>query len=490
MNIHFNYTLFSEIYIFILFFIILIFNIFFHLSYTNNFPNYYKATSYLIIIILLNTSTVDLFNRLNIIQSYDLFKTSGDIIIKLFLLLISIIFFVYTYTYMELMKSKIFEYLIIIYFVIINFIFLIINIDIISFYLLLEIISLSYYILTSFNKYNQYSVESGLKYFILSSFTSICLLFGYSFIYGLIGTLNIIDLNLFFSIKEKNNIIIFIYGVSSILILIAFLFKLYAAPFHFWVSDIYQGAPSITTAFFATLTSLPLFYIFNKYIFSFFYFLNSYLFIIIVLISILSMILGALGALYQKKIKRLIAYSSVTTIGYLFIGFIQENVLLLSHSFTYFFLYILNSTGIFIIFLNLYNSYSLFFIERFSLLSGLMIKNKLLCLCLIVFFFTAAGIPPFSLFIAKLLILTGISYQLYNILLFILIITAVLSAFYYLRIIKIMSFDINKKWIYFMPIYYVNYIFCILLVILNLSYFGNVNILNIFTDYIILHFYT
>jgi NADH-quinone oxidoreductase subunit N len=244
----------------------------------------------------------------------------------------------------------------------------------------------------------------------------------------------------------------------------------------------------MTTAFFATLTSLPLFYIFCKYFISFFYFLNKYLFSIFVTLSILSMILGALGALYQKKIKRLIAFSSVSTIGYVFIGFIQENILLLSHSFTYFFLYILNSTGLFIVFLNLYNNHSSFFIERLSLLNGLIEKNKILCLSLIVLFFTAAGIPPFSLFIAKLLILTGISYQLYTILLFILIFSAILSGFYYLRIIKIMSFDKSKKWIYINNINYINCLFCILLVILNLSYFNNVGMLNVLSDYIVLHF--
>jgi NADH-quinone oxidoreductase subunit N len=178
------------------------------------------------------------------------------------------------------------------------------------------------------------------------------------------------------------------------------------------------------------------------------------------------MILGLFGALYQKKIKRLVAFSSVSNIGYLIIGFIQENPQSISHSVTYFLLYMINVTGLFLIFLNLYLPKSYFFLERLTLLSGFINRNKWLFFSLIVLFFTAAGIPPFSLFFAKILILTGLSYQLYSILLFILVFSAILSGFYYLRVIKYMSFDIKTHWYYISTISYINSILLVKIIII------------------------
>lgn len=154
----------------------------------------------------------------------------------------------------------------------------------------------------------------------------------------------------------------------------------------------------MTTAYFATVTSFPLFYIFIKLFVSFFYWIHPYFTFLITILSVLSMLLGLFGALYQKKIKRLVAFSSVSNIGYLFIGFIQENPQSISYSLTYFLLYMLNITGIFLIFLNLYIAKSNFFLERLTLLSGFINRNKWLTMSIVILFFTAAGVPPFSYF--------------------------------------------------------------------------------------------
>jgi NADH-quinone oxidoreductase subunit N len=384
------------------------------------------------------------------------------------------------------MRFNTFEYALIIYFIVLNFNLFILTIDVISFYILLEIQSLSFYLLTAFDKKNQYSVESGLKYFILSSFSSICLLFGYSFFYGMTGILNLIDFMSFFINIYDNDINLYFYIVSSLLILIAFLFKLYVAPFHFWISDIYQGAPTMTIAFFGTITLLPLFYIFIKYFLLFFYFFHFFFFSIILIIAIFSMILGAIGAIYQKKIKRLIAFSSISNIGYVLIGLVENNLMLLSYSLNYFIIYILNTMGLFLIFLNLNLKKSNFFLERLTLLSGWVNRSKLLMFYIIVIFFTAAGIPPFSLFVGKILILTSLSYNLFSFLLFIIIFSAILSSFYYLRIIKYMAFDKSKKWIHLSKITYINSILLTLLVLFNIFFILNSSIVTIFTDYIVL----
>jgi NADH-quinone oxidoreductase subunit N len=478
--------LFPEIYLFVSFFILLTISIGINLSKQMNFPNIYTFTCYFVVLFGMNVILIDFWNCLEIYYSYDFYKNTSDIIIKFIIILFTIIFLIYSKNYMYKMKLHMFEYTLIIYLTILSFSLFIITTDLLNFYLLLEIQSLCFYLLTAFNKHNQYSVESGLKYFILSSFSSVSLLFGFSFIYGLTGSLNFIDITLFLSMLVEEGSWLNSYSIASILILIAFLFKLYVAPFHLWISDIYQGAPSISTAFFGTITSLPLFYLFIKYFISFFYWIQPYFSILLLLLSVFSMILGLLGAIYQKKIKRLIAFSSISNVGYLLIGFIQENPIALSHSMAYLLLYMINLTGIFIIFLNLWMPKLNIFLERLTLLSGFIFRNKWLAIMIIIYFFTAAGIPPFSLFITKILILTGISYNLFTILLFILVFSAITSGYYYLRVIKYISFNVKKEWLYISNIQYINSLFILNIALISIFFLLSASEVYVLSDYIIL----
>jgi NADH-quinone oxidoreductase subunit N len=478
--------LFSEIYLFISFFVLLTISISINLSKEINFPNVYSFTSFFIVLFGINVICIDIWNCLEIYYSFDFYKNIADIIVKIIILLFTIVFLLYSDNYMKKIKMDMFEYVIVVYLTVLSFSLFIITTDLLNFYLLLEIQSLCFYLLTAFNKYNQYSVESGLKYFILSSFSSVSLLFGYSFIYGLVGSLNFMDINIFLSMLVDNGSWGNSYSVASILILLAFLFKLYVAPFHLWVSDVYQGAPTISTAFFGTITTLPLFYIFIKYFVSFFYWVQPYICILLLVFSVLSMFLGLLGAIYQKKIKRLVAFSSVSNIGYLLIGFIQENPIALSYSIGYLLLYMINITGIFIIFLNLWMPKLNIFMERLTLLSGFIFKNKWLAMMIIFFFFTAAGIPPFSLFIAKILILTGVSYMLYTIILFILVFSAITSGFYYLRVIKYISFNVRNEWVFVSSISYVNSLFIIYFAFISILFLLIASEVYMLSDYVIL----
>jgi NADH-quinone oxidoreductase subunit N len=197
------------------------------------------------------------------------------------------------------------------------------------------------------------------------------------------------------------------------------------------------------------------------------------------------MVLGLLGAIYQKKIKRLIAFSSISNIGYLLIGFIQENPIALSHSMAYLILYMINITGIFIIFLNLWMPRMKIFVERITLLSGFIYRNKWKAM-IIIYFFTAAGIPPFSLFITKILILTGISYNLFTILLFIVVFSAITSGFYYLRVIKYISFNVRKEWMYISNIHYINSLFIVNIELISIFFLFGASEIYVLSDYIIL----
>jgi len=483
MLLYYNFF-FSDIYLFISFFFLFLISIFLNLSKNNNFPNIYSFTCFFISLFLINIIILDNTNFFENINSYDLYKNDVDLLIKWIIILFTILFFIYSYLYTTKMGLHLFEYSLTIYFILLSFNFFISSLDLLSFYLLLEIQSLCFYFLTAFNKHNQYSVESGLKYFILSSFSSISLLFGFSIIYGITGSLNFYDIFLFFSSSNIHYYFSYSHYVSGFLILVAFLFKLYVAPFHSWISDIYQGAPTMTTAYFATITSFPLFYVFIKLYLSFFYWMHYFFFFIFIILSILSMILGLFGALYQKKIKRLVAFSSISNIGYLMIVFVQENPQTLSYSILYFLLYILNITGIFLIFLNLYINKTHSFLERFSSLSNFFNRNKWLALSLIFLFFTAAGIPPFSLFYAKILMLIGLTYRFHVLILFILVFSAIVSSFYYLRVIKHMSFNMSTKWIYLYNISYINYLLISYIIIINTFFFYKSSKLLVISDYI------
>lgn len=192
--------LFSEIYLFFSFFILFTISIFLNLSKRDNFPNVYKFSCFFIILFSLNVVIIDVWNYLEIFDSYDIYKNSGDIIVKWIIIFFTILFLIYSYFYIKKMKLNFFEYSLTVYFILLSFSFFILTTDLLSFYLLLEIQSFCFYLLTAFNKHNQYSVESGLKYFILSSFSSVSLLFGFSFIYGITGSFNFSDIYFFFLI--------------------------------------------------------------------------------------------------------------------------------------------------------------------------------------------------------------------------------------------------------------------------------------------------
>jgi NADH-quinone oxidoreductase subunit N len=482
-----NYIyIFTDLYFFTSFFILFFIGIFFNLKKQYYFSNIYKLCCFFILISIINIIIIDTQYQVNYSNTYDIIKNDADLLIKWFLLVFVSIFLCYSYKYIKKNKLHLFEYVLVIYFTIFSFSLFISTIDLLSFYLLLEIQSLCFYMLTAFNKNNQYSVESGLKYFVLSSFSSVCLLYGFSFIYGITGSLNYYDIFLFFSYNNIHNSFNYTYYIACFFILVAFLFKLYIAPFHIWVGDIYQGSPSMTTAFFASITSFPLFYIFIKYWSTLFYWLQPIFLYIICILSILSMLLGLFGALYQKKIKRLVAFSSVSNIGYLLIAFIQENIQSYIYSIVYFIMYMINITGLFAIFLNLYILKKMYFIERLTLLSGLFLKNKILAFSIVVLFFTSAGVPPFPLFLTKILILMGLSYNIFSLLLFILVFSAILSSYYYIRVIKNISFNINTYWVMFGNINYISALIIINIVLINFFYFFSGSLLLVISDYIIL----
>lgn len=355
--------------------------------------------------------------------------------------------------------------------------------DLILTYLCIELQSFCFYILAALRRKDIRSLEAGLKYFILGSFSSSFLLFGISLLYGLTGLTNLNELMLFYNIfvssspetflLEQYQFLYFGSTIATLFIFVGLFFKIYAAPFHFWIVDIYQGAPTFVTAYFASVPNIPLLYLIVK-LGEIFFVINSLWYYILLFCALLSMLLGTLGALYQKLIKKLIAYSAIGHTGYfltLVLMLQQESIYPLQYLLTYMTMYSLTTLGIFTVFMMLekHTRYSTQFVESLHLLAGLYKRNKLLAIILSLLLFSIAGIPPLPGFIVKLFLFTSILSPHYRFLLFLYVmLIAVASCFYYVRIIKLIYFSKAKEWPFYSPLPYSSSavlmcIFCVLI---------------------------
>jgi len=329
------------------------------------------------------------------------------------------------------------EYPILILTSVLGMILMISSYDLIVFYLGLELQSLSLYILASFKRENERSTEAGLKYFVLSALATGLLLYGSSLIYGFTGSTNfeIISKNL-----DSNNIGA-VFGIVFIIIGLAF--KVSAVPFHMWTPDVYEGAPTSVTSFFALIPKIAAITVFIRFMYVPFLNVIDQWQTIIVFISIASMILGATAAIGQKNIKRLMAYSSIGHMGYALAGLATGTNSGIQSTIIYLIIYLTMNLGAFgcIFMLKREN----IFYENINDLSGLSKNHPLLALSFLIILFSLAGIPPLAGFFAKFYIFMSVIETKMYTLAIIGLLTTVISAFYYLRIVKIIYFDKPKK---------------------------------------------
>lgn len=364
-----------------------------------------------------------------------------------------------------------FEFIILILLCLYSLNMLVCSVNLISFYLLIELQSICFYTLAAFSKKNKYSIEAGLKYFILSSFSSVLLLFGIAILYGFSGLFNYEDLLMFFI--NANHItnyfnLYYIFTLAIALMLTGLLFKLYSFPFHFWVSDIYQGSPYLSTVFFSIFPFPSLFYILLKLYVNIFIFFQESFTMFFILSSIGSMIVGILGAIQQKKIRRLVAYSSITGTGYYLMAFTLPDLHIIINIFFFIIVYIINIFGLFLCFANLITIDKKLNIERFISLGGLYKYNKYLSFFIILFLFSIAGLPPFPTFLAKLYLLFDLySYSLY-IFMFFIIITTIISFYYYLRISKVILYNNVHNWFHIKKMSYISVLLIIYILFFNI----------------------
>lgn len=351
-------------------------------------------------------------------------------------------------------QIKDYEYTILILLATLGMLLLISSKDLIIMYLSIETLSLSLYILAGFKKTGQLSTEAGLKYLIMGGLSSGILLFGCALIYISTGILDFDNLanyifnNTIINTNTNNEIGV---EIGSLLICIAIMFKLAAAPFHMWAPDVYEGSPTIITAFFAIVPKIAILTLLVNLIYNVFWgIFNSVLLPFFIFSALLSVIIGSIGAVNQTKFKRLLAYSAISHMGFILLGLIPGTLNSLQTSFIYIILYIITSLNTFAFTFIYFNKYKNSFKNTtyyLSDLSALSRKEPVLALTLTLSLFSIAGIPPLAGFISKYYILLSLIQNNYIVIATLTILFSVIACFYYIRIIQYMYFKNNNTYL-------------------------------------------
>lgn len=313
--------------------------------------------------------------------------------------------------------------------------------DLITLYLGIELQSLTLYVIATLNRDSARSSEAGLKYFVLGALASGILLYGCSLIYGFSGTTNFADLSVLS--RETFSGGVDVRGLPLILGLIFVVsglgFKISAVPFHMWTPDVYEGAPTPITAFFAAAPKLAGMAILVRFLYSGFSDAAVVWQQIIIFLSVSSMILGSFGAIAQRNIKRLMAYSSIGHVGYALVGLASTGVSGVSALLSYMTIYIAMTLGCFACILSMRRDGAR--VEMIDDLAGTSGTHPFMALCLAILMFSLAGVPPLAGFFAKFFVFgAAVGAGLYE-LAILGVVSSVVGAFYYLRIVKIIYID-------------------------------------------------
>jgi len=308
--------------------------------------------------------------------------------------------------------------------------------DLITLYVGLELQNLPLYVVASFNRESAPSSEAGLKYFVLSALSSGMLLYGISLVYGFTGTTAFADLSSLMASGATSSAGVI---VGLVFVVVGLAFKISAVPFHMWTPDVYEGAPTPVSMFFALAPKMAALGLFIRFMIAPFGPLVGEWRQIIVFLSIASMVFGAVAAVAQHNIKRLMAYSSIGHVGYLLIGLAAGTTEGIRGALVYLAIYLFMNVGAWAVILCMRRQGQM--LEEIADLAGLSRTHPALALAFGIFLFSLAGVPPTAGFFAKLYIFfAAIDAKLAG-LAVIGVLASVVSAFYYLRIVKVMYFD-------------------------------------------------
>ena len=307
--------------------------------------------------------------------------------------------------------------------------------DLMTLYIGLEMNSLAAYVLAAFLTKDDRSGEAGLKYFVLGALASGILLFGMSLVYGFAGTTSFAGIQAAFAGEMATGAI---FGVVFVLAGLAF--KISAVPFHMWTPDVYEGAPTPVTTFFATAPKVAALTLTMRIALDAFGSQAAVWQQIVIFVALASIVVGALGAIGQDNIKRLLAYSSINNVGFMLIGLAAATPSGASAMLVYLFIYVAMSVGSFVAVLMLRDAEGNH-VERIADLSGLSQHRKVLSACIAMLMFSLAGIPPLFGFWGKFVVFQAAVEADMIALAAIGIAASVIGAFYYIKIVKIMYFD-------------------------------------------------
>jgi len=399
-----------------------------------------KLTFNISLLVLLITAVIT-FNETFAISRTTLFNDSVVIdymasLMKIITLLGAFLALIISSSYLKTFKIFKIEYPILILSSVLGMMVMISSNDLMVFYMGLELQSLALYVLATFNRDQLKSSEAGLKYFVLSALSSGLLLYGCSLIYGFSGSTN------FNIISNQLNSNEYVLTFGIVFILVGLAFKISAVPFHMWAPDVYQGSPTTVTLFFTMVPKIAALTVFIRFLYVPFLNLIDQWQMIIIFLSIASMVFGAVAAIGQTNIKRLIAYSSIGHIGYTLAGLATASNEGIQSSIIYISIYLVMNLALFSCLLMLRRKDQYY--EDIDNLSGLSKNHPLLSLCLLVILFSLAGIPPLAGFFAKFYVFKAVLEQSMYFLAIVGLLSTVVAAFYYLRIIKVIYFDKEK----------------------------------------------
>lgn len=365
-------------------------------------------------------------------------------------------------------QFKITEYSVIILLVVIGATLLISSLDLVSIFLCIELQSYGLYILCTINKDSESSTAAGLTYFLLGSLASCLILLGQGFLYANTGNTNLENFQVITSLSDTSlfsniNYIFFYIQLSLVILSVGFLFKISASPFHFWSPDVYDAIPTIVTTFVAIVAKISILILLLELINYTYKDIISYNWTnVLLLSSLLSLLVGTILGLTQTRLKRLYAYSTISHVGYILLALSIYSTESLQAFFFYLIQYSLSNVNIF--FITLLIGYSFFLYKKennnnylidkninkleiynsplqlISQLKGYFYVNPMLALSLSIALFSFVGIPPLTGFFAKQMVLSAALNKGYIFITFVAILTSVISAVYYLMIIKEMFF--------------------------------------------------
>lgn len=339
--------------------------------------------------------------------------------------------------YKSIFKEYHSEYIVLILFIAIGSSIAISARDFLILFLGFELQSLACYVLASFNKDSVLSSEAGLKYFVLGALSSCFMLFGISFIYGFTGTISYEAIDNILSVSNNNIAII----IGVMFVFSGFMFKMSIAPFHAWTPDVYEGAPIISVTLFSSVQKISILSVFIVLCSSCIKSMNGLFYYMITILSILSILIGSIGAIIQKSLKRMIAYSTILNMGYCLIPLTLWNDASYEVALKYLTIYVASTIAFFAILTSCLGDKAEY--ARLDDLIGLGRNKKAAAVSITLLMFSMIGVPPMAGFFGKYYILYHALNAEEYILVFFLLLGSLISAYYYLNVIKYMYFSDN-----------------------------------------------